>query len=88
MGARIVRCRMLNAKSDQCTAEAVDPDGEIIICQSHLALALELLTVRTGLAADLDDVRVVGEDMQATRDGVRGIRDDLRGALGTPASGG
>ena len=43
----VVRCRYLasgkRGSLDRCTAEAVDPVGEIILCISHLALALELI---------------------------------------------
>lgn len=36
------RCRMISRR-EQCTGEAVDPVGEILICQRHLARAIELL---------------------------------------------
>jgi hypothetical protein len=36
------RCRMISRR-EQCTGEAVDPLGEILICRRHLALAIELL---------------------------------------------
>lgn len=40
--ARIVRCRYLKA-AGQCTAEAVDPTGEILLCMVHLGRAMRLL---------------------------------------------
>jgi len=33
----------MNRWNNRCTGEAVDPDGEILICQRHLALAVEML---------------------------------------------
>ena len=42
MTGRKIRCRMTTRLSNRCQAEAVDPLGEILICQRHLALALEL----------------------------------------------
>ena len=42
--ARIVLCRYLcQGTQGQCTAEAVDPVGEILLCSKHLARTLELL---------------------------------------------
>ncbi|GFH38887.1 hypothetical protein [Streptomyces pacificus] len=32
MADRIVTCRYLKAFNTQCTAEAIDPDGEAVIC--------------------------------------------------------
>lgn len=40
---RRVTCRYLRRNGDQCTAEAVDPDHEFVVCIRHLALAMELL---------------------------------------------
>lgn len=39
---RIVRCRVLNKQSNPCTAEAVDPNAELLICTRHLAEAVRL----------------------------------------------
>jgi hypothetical protein len=37
-------CRYLReGTKGQCTAEAVDPQGEIILCFTHLARAIELI---------------------------------------------
>lgn len=46
--ARItVTCRYINLISDSpsglCSFEAVDPQGEILLCRKHLARTLELL---------------------------------------------
>ena len=43
MSGRIVRCRVLNRLSDQCTGEAVDPGAELLICARHLAAAQRLI---------------------------------------------
>ncbi len=45
-----VTCRYINLPDERptglCTAEAVDPLGEIRLCTKHLALTLELLRSR------------------------------------------
>lgn len=42
--APIVLCRYLRRGTvGQCTAEAVDPNGEILLCTKHLARTLEML---------------------------------------------
>ncbi len=45
-----VTCRYINLVGEKppglCTAEAVDRDGEILLCTRHLALTLELLRSR------------------------------------------
>lgn len=38
------RCRFYSKHANRCTGEAVDPAGEILICQRHLGFAMELLT--------------------------------------------
>jgi hypothetical protein len=45
---RIVTCRYLGKRDVQCTAEAVDPDGALLICAHHLGRALEMVKERTG----------------------------------------
>jgi hypothetical protein len=40
---KLVRCRYLGRRGIQCTAEVVDPNGEIALCTKHLGRALELL---------------------------------------------
>jgi hypothetical protein len=40
---RIVTCRVLNRYGHQCTGEAVDPEGELLICVRHLAMAQRLI---------------------------------------------
>lgn len=44
---RLVRCRYLRRNDEQCTGEAVDELGEILLCTKHLARALELVKART-----------------------------------------
>lgn len=41
--SRAVRCRVLDKHSNPCTGEVVDPDGELLICPRHLAMAMRLL---------------------------------------------
>lgn len=46
---RVVRCRHMTQKHrsavlEQCSGEALDPVGEILICQRHAALVLELVS--------------------------------------------
>lgn len=43
MSGRIVTCRVLNGRGNQCTGEAVDPDAELKICARHLAEAQRLI---------------------------------------------
>lgn len=43
MTARYVTCRVLSGKGNQCTAEAVDPTAELLICTRHLAQAQRLI---------------------------------------------
>lgn len=40
---RRVTCRYLGKRDHQCTAEVVDPDGEILLCTEHLGRALQLI---------------------------------------------
>lgn len=44
MADRVVTCRYLKAYNTQCTAEAIDPNGEVLICIRHYAAAVR--TVR------------------------------------------
>ncbi|MDV7221018.1 hypothetical protein [Streptomyces prunicolor] len=41
--AAYVTCRILNRNGNQCTAEAVDPSAELLICTRHLAEAQRLI---------------------------------------------
>ena len=43
MPERVVTCRVLKAYNTQCTAEAVDPNAELLICARHLAEAQRLI---------------------------------------------
>ncbi len=40
---RTTRCRILEPDNVQCVNEAVEEDGEILICFPHLMRAVELL---------------------------------------------
>lgn len=42
MTATHTQCRYLRRNAQQCTAEAVDPDADILLCSKHLARAMEL----------------------------------------------
>lgn len=39
MAERIVTCRMTDRWGNRCTGEAIDPDGEALICIRHYAAA-------------------------------------------------
>jgi hypothetical protein len=41
--AAYVTCRILKRSGNQCTAEAVDPSAELLICTGHLAKAQRLI---------------------------------------------
>lgn len=43
MNERLTRCRYRRRNDDMCTAEAVDPDAEILLCQKHLGRAVALV---------------------------------------------
>jgi hypothetical protein len=43
MPDRIVTCRVLNGRGNQCTGEAVDATAELLICARHLAEAQRLI---------------------------------------------
>lgn len=43
MSERIVTCRYTKPFGHQCTAEAVDPEAEILLCTAHLAAAQRLI---------------------------------------------
>lgn len=34
---RVVTCRMTNRYGNRCTAEALDPNGEAVVCARHAA---------------------------------------------------
>lgn len=38
-----IRCRYLDRNEVRCTAEALDPAGELVICQHHAGLLLEMI---------------------------------------------
>jgi hypothetical protein len=39
MTATYVTCHYLDRRLDRCTAEALDPDAEMVLCARHLAAA-------------------------------------------------
>jgi len=39
----VTTCRYTNRHGNQCTAEAVDEQGELLLCVRHLAAAIELI---------------------------------------------
>jgi hypothetical protein len=41
---RRTTCRYLRRSGDQCTAEVVDEQGEIMLCAKHLGRAMELVS--------------------------------------------
>lgn len=43
---RLTRCRYLDRYDNRCTGEAVDPEGEVLLCITHLGRALELFRRR------------------------------------------
>ncbi len=47
MTAAYTQCQYLRSNlKGRCTAEAADPNGEVILCAHHLALAMELVQNR------------------------------------------
>lgn len=48
MVERVVTCRMTNRYGNRCTAEAIDPNGEAVICVRHAAEVMR--TVSTAQA--------------------------------------
>ncbi|WP_329187019.1 hypothetical protein [Actinacidiphila glaucinigra] len=44
MTAQYVTCRMTNRFGNQCTAEAIDPNGEAIICARHAAEVMRTIS--------------------------------------------
>lgn len=38
-----VFCRYLRLSDRQCTGEAVDPDGDVLLCSKHLARAMVMI---------------------------------------------
>jgi hypothetical protein len=41
-------CRYLDRFAVQCTAEAADPNGEVLLCTNHMGRVIELLKNRWG----------------------------------------
>lgn len=56
--ASIVRCRYLTPREGlQCTAEAVDPDAEVVLCARHLAAAARIYRDAARTNAELASAR-------------------------------
>ncbi|MFF7200495.1 hypothetical protein [Streptomyces sp. NPDC008141] len=51
MPERIVTCRMTNRLGNRCTAEAIDPGGEAVICVRHAAEVMRTLALAEKKAA-------------------------------------
>lgn len=47
---RLVRCRYLRLSGEQCTGEAADPQGDVLLCTKHLARAVALVQARKNRA--------------------------------------
>lgn len=47
MTATYTACRYLRRNDERCTAEALDPDGPILICAKHAARVMQMVTERT-----------------------------------------
>ena len=43
---RLARCRYLRRNDEQCTAEAIDPDADILICAKHAARVMRLIATQ------------------------------------------
>lgn len=43
---RRVSCRYTRRDGNLCTGEAVDPDGEVLLCVKHLGRAMEMIRGR------------------------------------------
>lgn len=48
MAERITRCRYMRLSGEMCTGEALDPNGDVLICAKHAARIMAL--VQAGLA--------------------------------------
>ncbi|MEU7609533.1 hypothetical protein [Micromonospora sp. NPDC049204] len=48
---RVVRCRYKRRNDEMCTAAAVEPDGDVLLCTKHLARAITLIRVATARSA-------------------------------------
>lgn len=48
MTERIITCRYLRRDGNQCTAEAVDPEADVLLCGKHLARAYTMVRAKAG----------------------------------------
>jgi hypothetical protein len=54
MPERIVTCRVLKSFDTQCTAEAIDPDGEVLICVRHAAKVMRTVQAAEAVTTIVD----------------------------------
>lgn len=54
MAERIVTCRYLKAFDTQCTAEAIDPAGEVLICVRHTAMVMRTVQAAEAVTTIVD----------------------------------
>jgi hypothetical protein len=66
--APIVRCRYLRLNDQQCTAEALDPDGDILVCSKHSTRVIGSLLRRT-IEQGMDPVALVRAMCKRITDG-------------------
>lgn len=62
MTTRHIQCRYLRRSGEQCSAEVLDPDAEVLICAKHAGRVLELTKRRMTTAK-----KTVQAQRQATR---------------------
>lgn len=46
MPEKTAKCRVYTRYANRCTGDAIDPLGEVLLCQRHLAAAMQLLTAQ------------------------------------------
>lgn len=47
LASRRVTCRYLRRNDEQCTAEAIAPDADVLLCTEHLARAIAIINAQT-----------------------------------------
>lgn len=66
MPERIVTCRVLKAYNTQCTAEAIDPGGEVLICLRHAAAVQRTLSAARAAASRAASPRASADTRRRT----------------------
>lgn len=51
MAAAYSQCSIVRRSGDRCTAEALDPNGDVLICSKHAARVMQMLRERARAAA-------------------------------------